>query len=291
MINGMSDNSIARELKVDEKTIRLRRSFLSRQGQLFIKKAEEKIKLDEPISYDGFETFSYDQFSPCYINTSVGQKSLYTYTTNYSPLNRKGRMTSWQKQKNIELQQKFGLYPSSSVKDQTSYTLKRLCKILGEKRLTLHTDEHKSYLAAIRSGRFFDRIDHFLTNSKERRDPKNPLFAVNHLHGNYRHFLASQRRETIAFQKNEAALVDKINCMKLHKNFMREKFIKRQKSKRDNICSPAMLIGLENKILTFDEVFSERKFLSHYEMDQDELRTFRREYFYSRQSIKGYKGL
>jgi transposase-like protein len=286
-LNGMTNRSIAKLLKTRERVVRNRLGLLARQSQLFEKEIEVNLKITEPVCYDGFETFSGSQFSPCYINTAIGKKSLYTFATTYSPLNRKGRMTSWQKKKNHMLQDKFGKYPSNSVFKLTDYTYKKLLSLSGYTPLILHTDEHKVYEYLARNKFNHSFILH-QTNSRQKRDTKNPLFPVNHLHLTYRHFLASQRRETIAFNKNEAGLMDRMVIMKVYKNFMRPKTLR---MRRHEIASPAMELELTNKILDFEEVYSKRRFKTHYDLDIVEAKIYSRDYEYTRQKIERYKGL
>lgn len=286
-LNGMTNRSIAKLLKTRERVIRNRLGLLARQSQLFEKEIEVDLKITEAVCYDGFETFSGSQFSPCYINTAIGKKSLYTFATTYSPLNRKGRMTPWQKKKNSMLQEKFGKYPSNSVFKLTDYTYKKLLAISGYSPLILHTDEHKSYEYLAKT-KFNHSFIHYQTNSRQKRDAKNPLFAVNHLHLIYRHFLASQRRETIAFNKNEAGLMDRMIIMKVYKNFMRPKTLR---MRRHQIASPAMELDLTDKILSFEEVYSKRRFKTHYELDSVEAKIYAREYEFTRQKIEKYSGL
>jgi transposase-like protein len=286
-MNGMTNCSIARLLKVRERVIRNRLGLLSRQAQLFEKGLERDLKIHEPVCYDGFETFSGSQFSPCYINTAVGKNSLYTFSATFSPLNRKGAMTAGQRDKNVKLQEEFGKYPKNSVYKLTDYTYKKLISLSGLDCLILHTDEHKTYSYLLKE-RYNHQFIHIQTNSKERRDTRNPLFPVNHLHLNYRHFLASHRRETIAFNKNEAGLMDRILLMKVYKNFMRPKTLRRRGFE---ISSPAMDLNLSDKILDFNEIFLKRRFKTHYELDEVEAQTYSRIYNFSRKKIERYMGI
>ena len=286
-MNGMTNCSIARNLKIRERVIRNRQGLLSRQAKLFEKQSEMKLKIQEPVCYDGFETFSNSQFSPCYINTAIGKKSLYTFVVSFSPLNRKGRMTAWQQKKNLKLQKEFGKYPQNSVTKLTEYTYEKLVERADKFPMILHTDEHKSYEYVLKT-KFNHQFSHHQTNSKDKRDTRNPLFPVNHLHLTYRHFLASQRRETIAFNKNEAGLMDRMILMKVYKNFMRPKTLRQR---RAVVKSPAMELGLADRILKFDDIFSERRFKTHYNLDEVEEKIYRREYEYSRQKIQSHLGL
>ena len=280
-LNGMSNNSISKRLRVAEGTVRGRLKTLARQALLF-EKQHAPTKVNEDVAYDGFETFTHSQFSPCYVNTAVGSRSMFVYHNTFSPLNRKGRMTSEQKKKNRELIMKHGLYPQDSVYEESVYILKSLStRAAGH---TLFTDQHQSYSKAVRSFDF--KMNHQTISSTMRRDPSNPLFPINRLHNLYRHFFSSQHRETIAFQKHEAALMDKIQLMKIYQNFMKPKFVKKNKfDPHAHEWSPAMYTGVAEKVLEFQDVFGTRKLSTQVRLDERERAFMNRSYPFSRQRI------
>lgn len=286
-MNGMSNNSIAIKLGIAESTVRNRLTFLGRQALLFEKEKHVNLKIKEQVAYDGFETFTYDQFSPCYINTAVGSKSMYNYSATFSPMNRKGKMTEQQKEKQKKLILTYGYYPKSAIAKSSEYAFK-LLESHSEGNLLLVTDEHKSYQRALKKINL-DNILHMTVHSTLPRLTTNPLFPINHLHRNYRHFFSSQQRESIAFQKHEAALMDKIQLMKIYKNFMRTKFTRSSKSDPDaGKCSPAMYLNLEKEVLRFNQVFAIRKFVTHYQLDCEEKKFYERNYEFSRRKIALY---
>lgn len=182
-MNGMSNNSIARRLKVSETSVRNRLRTVAHQALLF-EKQNRPPRLIEDVAYDGFETFTHSQYSPCYINTAVGKKSHFIYHNTFSPLNRKGRMSEEQKIKNLELIKKYGAYPRDSIFEESCYIMSELSRIGADKQL--FSDEHKSYARAYRA--INCKLLHKAISSKQRRDPSNPLFPINHLHQAYRHF-------------------------------------------------------------------------------------------------------
>lgn len=280
-MNGMSNNSISKLLNVSEGTVRERFKTMAKQSLIF-EKIHEPRTIKEDVAYDGFETFTHSQYSPCYINTAVGSRSMFIYHNTFSPLNRKGRMTEEQKRTNRELILKHGLYPQDSVFNETIYILKNLSsKAPG---FSFITDKHKSYSRAIRSFDF--KMNHIAVDSTIRRDPLNPLFPINRLHNLYRHFFSSQQRETIAFQKHEAALMDKIQLMKTYQNFMKPKFVKKNKfDPQAHEWSPAMYVGVAQKILKFEEVFGVRKLATQVNLDEKETAFISRSYPFSRQII------
>jgi len=280
-LNGISNNSIARLLKISEGTVRDRIKTMARLSVLF-EKENNPNKITENVAYDGFETFTHSQFSPCYINTAVGSHSMFIYHNTFSPLNRKGRMTPEQKIKNQELIKVHGLYPQSSVYEETIYVMKNLSTMAPGR--ILFTDQHKSYLRAYRSIRCSMNL--VTISSKARRDSSNPLFPINRLHNLYRHYLSSQKRETISFQKHEAALMEKIQLMKIYRNFMNPKFVKKNKfDPHSHEWSPAMYVGAAEKILSFREIFGVRKLISQTKLDKKELDFMNRTYPFSRHRI------
>ena len=207
---------------------------------------------------------------------------MFIYHNTFSPLNRKGRMTEDQKRKNAELITKHGVYPQNSVFVESCYIMRELSeKGPGRK---IYTDEHKSYLRAHRS--FDSKLEHLTISAKVRRSPSNPLFAINHLHMLYRHFFSSQQRETISFQKNEAALLEKMQLMKIYRNFMNSKFVKKSKFDPEaHKKSPAMYLGVAKSILTFEEVYGLRKIVTQVKLDEREKAFIWRDYPFSRQLI------
>ena len=280
-MNGMSNNSIASLLKVAEGTVRDRLKEMARQSLLFEKENYPR-QINEDVAYDGFETFTYSQFSPCYVNTAVGSRSMFIYHNTFSPLNRKGRMTEEQKVKNQELIKKYGVYPSNSVFEETVYVFQNLSHRAPGR--TLFMDEHRAYQRALRSFDF--RMDYETINSKVRRDPSSPLFPINRLHSLYRHFFSSQQRETISFQKHEAALLEKIQLMKIYRNFMRPKFVRKNfYDPHAHIWSPAMYVGVAKKVLDFGDVFGVRKMKTQIKLDEKEESFMNRYYPFSRQKI------
>jgi hypothetical protein len=254
---------------------------MAKQSLIFEKEHYPR-ELREDVAYDGFETFTHSQFSPCYINTAVGRRSLFIYHNTFSPLNRKGRMTAEQREKNRELNLRHGHYPRNSVYVESVYIMKSLSE-MGSGH-TLFTDEHRAYLRAYRTAN--PELVHETISSEVRRDPSNPLFPINHLHLLYRHFLSSQHRETIAFQKHEAALLEKIQLMKIYRNFMGPKFKKRNRfDPFANERSPAMYVGVCDRILNFEDIFGIRKLPTQVRLDQREVNFIKRFYPFSRQTI------
>lgn len=125
-VKGLSNRSMASYLNISEGAVRSRISLLARQSILQMRLREKNLKIEEPVAYDGFETFQYSQHDPCYVNTAVGRDSHFHYELNYSPLNRKGRKTDEQKRIEQKLIERYGKYPTNAIQAQTLKILKRL---------------------------------------------------------------------------------------------------------------------------------------------------------------------
>ena len=281
-MNGMSNCSISRELKVSKSSVNLRVKNLAHQSLLFEKKNEVG-QITENMAYDGFESFTFSQYSPCYINTAVGMDSHFIYHNTFSPLNRKGRMTDLQRIKQAKLLEKFGPYPSDSVYKESQYVFQEINnKAAGS--IKLFSDEHQSYRRALTP--LMNKMSHETISSRALRDSRNPLFAINHLHLMYRHFLCSQKRETIAFQKHEAAILEKVQLVKIYRNFLQPKFTKKNKvDEFAHLWSPAMYLKIVDKVLNFEDVFEKRLMRSHYILDDRENDFLDRNYPFSRQKM------
>ena len=183
-MNGMSNNSISKLIKVAERTVRNRLVTLARQS-LYFEKCHLPKSVKEDIAYDGFETFSHSQFSPCYIMNSLSQ-----------------------------LASEFRLF----------------------------TDDHKSH--------------------------------------------AHEERDIQLGMKQEAALLEKIQLMKIYRNFMTPKFVKKNKHDPDaHWASPAMYLGVAEKVLNFKEVFGLRRTFTQFNLDEREIAFIHRSYPFSRQVI------
>jgi transposase-like protein len=287
---GLSNRSIARNLNVAENTVRNRIKHLSRQSLIRWEQFASHIKLSEAIAYDGFETFVYSQYDPNNINHAVGRNSLYLYDFSYSHLNRKGRMTSEQRKKMQKLDRKKGRYPTNRIRVQSLVVFNYLSSInKSSLPIELYTDEHKIYKLVLKKDMPNHNLHHHTINSKKPRTTANPLFPINHLDMKLRHFLKSCTRETIGFNKNEMGLIDRYVLFAIQKNFLRSKFIKGKKETLTH--SPAMIVGIANKIYSFKEFFRIRRTRFQVDLRQEWLKYYNRQIDHSRLSCQAYLGI
>ena len=80
--------------------------------------------------------------------------------------------------------------------------------------------------------------------------------------------------------------MEKMQLMKIYRNYMNPKFVKKNKfDPHAHEWSPAMYLGLTKKVLSFEEVFGVRKRETQFNMDQKEKEFIHRIYPYSRRVI------
>jgi hypothetical protein len=245
----------AEDLGCSPDTINRRFKKLAAQGLLIQAKKSESLRISESVAYDGIENFAFSQFDPNNINHVIGRDSFFLYDFNYSPLNRKGRMSPAQAAKKKFLENKFAPYPTDAIRTATQRILQRLLQ-RTDGNLLFHSDKHFMYREAIASLEEKDRVKHFVTPAKVARNFRNRLFAINHCDLLTRQRLATFKRETVSFAKHSIAMVESFAIHMISKNFLRPIFLKKhKKDPKTNTESPAMRVGLETKILTFEEFY------------------------------------
>ncbi len=286
---GATRRQTAKFLGCSDHTVRQRISKMVRWGLLKEAMDLKKIKIQEPIVFDGLENFSYSQYDPNNINHAVGKESLFTYDFSFSVFNRKGRMSLRQQKIKKELEKIHGPYPKGEIHRGASRVFERL--LTKNDNFNLHTDNHYAYREVLRNKKF-QKVTHHITPAKKYRNFQNNLFAVNHLDMLSRHQLSAFKRETIAFSKHTVAMQESFQLFTVYKNYMRPQFEKKHKrNNKVNVTSPAMHVGIEKKILTFNEFFNIRIAKTQVELNEDKLRIFERRDPNSRRSIKAYSGI
>jgi hypothetical protein len=255
---GSSNCEIARLIGHSEHLVRKRIVKMSRWGLIKHAALSMQLPISEPIAYDGLENFSASQYEPNNLNHAVGKESLFIYDFNLCPINRKGRMSERQKTRARQLENKHGKFPKNSIRTSTTDILRRLVK-RSATPLVLFTDRHYQYRRSIDLDIGAQKFQHITVSSKIARNFKNKLFAVNNIDMQARHNMCAYKRETIAFSKHSVAMLEKFTLNMIFRNYMRPKFW--NKHKRDPLAhthSPAMLLGISDRIMTFKEFFDLR---------------------------------
>ena len=261
---GPALRQLARVLKVSHTTVARQLARLGRHCLLFhlqLLASDPLFRLREPLVIDGFESFAYSQYFPFHLNLAAGATSCFLYAFNDSPLRRKGRMTSFQIHRRMELETRFGRPDPKAIERAIGALLRELLALLppGE-RLDLHSDDHPAYQRAIQGlprEKDCPRIHHSITSSKERRTTSNPLFPVNLADLRIRHGQANHRRETIAFSKRRQAAIERMAVFLVWANCVK------RKSEKGGQETSAMAVGLLARRLGWAQILKRRLFPRH----------------------------
>jgi IS1 family transposase len=289
IIDGLPLRRIAHRLGVTEGTIRRKKRKLCRWGLLKWGRDIEDLEISESIAYDGLENFSFSQYEPNYVNHALGRDSLYIYDLNFSPLNRKGRMTAAQADRLQQLDADYGRFNPRAIQESSLRIFKRLLSKTGF--LILHTDNHHAYKRALRACSL-KNFEHLITPSKLARNYRNRLFVINHADSLSRHHLSAFKRETIAFAKNAVSMMETYVLFSVFKNYMRPQFTKKQKrNPLANTQSPAMALGLRDRIQSFRQFFRGRLTVHQVKLNEDWLNLFDAWESSSRHCIVAYAGI
>ena len=236
VVGCMGNRQMARALSCSPSTIAHQVARLGRHCLLLQARELARIAEFDEIAIDGFETFEWSQYFPFHHNVAVDVESGYFLYHTDSPLRRKGRMTTEQRSRRLELEAQLGTPDPKAVQAG----VRALLAIFATKGLvTLRSDEHPAYPRAIATSGI--DVIHRVTSSKERRDKRNPLWEVNLLDLMIRHSTAAHKRETIAWAKRRQASIEKLTIFQVWRNYM-----KRRREKGDRVTS-AMLLGLANR--------------------------------------------
>jgi hypothetical protein len=260
LANGQALRQVARTLGVSHTTVRRRERWIARQCLLHHLEQRERLRgqLGEPLVLDGLRTFAGSQYEPLDLNTIVTSETGFMLDIAAAPLRRSGQMTPRQRRVRRARDWRLGR-PAPRIRYRaTRASLQRLVPLLGPGgRLELRSDEEPDYARAVRSLGARWPIDHQTTSSRQRRDERNPLWQINHKHRVMRHSLKSQARETLAFHKTLAGLLDRVLTSVTWLNNTKGITERTAAGSRQ---TPAMKLGLESHPLSGEELFAQRRF-------------------------------
>ena len=260
-VHGMPLRRIAKLLRISVHSTRIRINRMAKRALEFQLDVSSELRISEPICIDGLENFARSQYEPNNVNHAIGQDSLFTYDVNYACLNRKGRTSSHQKIRLSEIESVEGRFDPQAIRKSFGELVRRLNGRRKDKTkpLVVLSDEHFQYRRAIKYDLRDIEIEHGTISSKVARNFQNILFSVNHSDLVIRKTIAPFARETISFSKTHGMMMQKYGLYVVFKNYMQSQFTKKQKRRpRAHIESPAMALGIFERILDFEDIFSER---------------------------------
>jgi hypothetical protein len=254
----------ARTLRCAPTTVTRRAARLGRHALLLHAQARESLgSVSEPVIYDHFETFAHSQEEPCGIGTPIGRRTWLLYGLDLASHRRTGRATPAQKARQSLL---FRDAPRGDP--YRSACAETLAALLSGRDATidLHCDGKRSYLRAAAEPSLRDRIRmHVHPNPKRRRkgEPRSreaivrdrALFPVDQLHRFLRHSLSHHRRETIAFGRRHAALMERAFLFLVWRNLVQRKAERHRSSP-----TPGMLAEIQDRPWPLERLLVKRLF-------------------------------
>ncbi len=273
---GPALRQIARVLNTSHATVMRYVARLGRHCMLWHRSLLQDHPLQEPVVFDGFESFEYSQYFPFHAHLATGQESWFLYHFTDSPLRRKGTMTGVQRKRRGQLEQEFGRPDPKAIQKDVYALLATLVALQPPDRpLVLHSDDHGAYRRSIRrlEGKVGPdvTIEHHITSGKARRTRSNSLFSVNLADLLIRHGNANHRRETIAFSKRRQAALERLAILAVWRNVIK------RRSENGPSESAAMRLGLTDRLLTWRDVLSKRLFPEHQDLPAEWVKYYRRD--------------
>ncbi|HEV8480204.1 MAG TPA: hypothetical protein VGR66_05370 [Candidatus Eisenbacteria bacterium] len=243
----------ARSEEVSPQTIASLAARLGRHCQLVHEELRPKGAIQEPLALDSFESFEYSQDHPTSYHVVAGKKSHFFLGFTESELRRKGTMTPAQRRRRSRIEALLGRPNPRSIEREVAELLNIV--VPKPQALELHTDEHRAYPRAVRAVAHL-QVDHRTISSRAARNPQNPLFAINLLDLLLRHSGANHKRETIAFSKRRQSGIERMWAFLVWRNLVKS-FSEKYPGE-----SPAMRLGITNRLLTIKEILGRRRFPS-----------------------------
>ena len=231
---------------------------MSQRALVFHNEQIESFEIKEEVCFDGLENFAISQYDVNNIQQVIGRDSLFIYDFNFASLNRKGRMSQWQKRRLGEIECEKGGYDSKSIRLATADILARIHRKKHHdcERMTLLSDEHFQYKRAIKWDLKSCKFEHVTISSKACRNFQNILFSVNHADLMIRQQVKAYSRETISFSKTSGAMCQKYALYMVYKNYMAPQFTKKHvRRPTAHTHSPAQILGITPRVLDFGDIF------------------------------------
>ena len=251
LLSGSGYRQIARFLGCSPNTVMGQAARLGRHAMLFQERHRPKRPREELV-LDGFESFAFSQYYPLHLNLVVGAESHFMYALTESELRRKGRMTPAQRINRSAEEAAVGRPDPRAIEWGVRELLEWV--LPARSQTTLHADDHRAYPRAIAQLSADRRVELRVTSSRERRTARNPLFPVNRQDLMLRHSGANHRRETIAFSKLRASVIERGWLQAVFMNFLKPFSEKRQDR------TPAQRLGIVGRRLGLGDLLSDRLF-------------------------------
>ncbi len=237
---------------------------LAREAMLFLNELESGSSIDEPLAVDDFVTFAHVQLNQVSLPTVIGRATSYVYHIDQAPHRRGGKLTGAQRaaERTLVRQRRF---PRDARRRAWRRVIETLLDRTGpDATLSCVSDGDPIITEVLASAA--SRVRH-TAHPNPVRGPKGSarskdvlirdraMFEVDHFHRWMRHSQAHDRRETIAFAQSVNALLGRRILFAVARNA-----IQARRERKDDGPTPAMLRGLIDRALSWDEILERRRF-------------------------------
>jgi hypothetical protein len=236
LVAGSAHRQIGRSLGCAHSTVSRRAAQLGRHAILLTARMLSSMDpLGERVCYDHFETFGVAQDFPLGVGTPVAAESWLLLGLDAAPHRRGGRLSKEQKRLREKREKREGKPPRGAYARAMRQTLDRLTGLLGpEATLRLTTDDKHTYAKAVAAHPATSRIEHSAFANPPRsakRSPRSPaererdaaLRPVDAAHQFIRHSQSHHRRETIAFARRHASVLEDLFLHVAWLNFIKRR--------------------------------------------------------------------
>jgi hypothetical protein len=205
-------------------------------------------KLGGPYLLDELETFEQDRrLQPLTVPVLLHGPSLFVVHHEVAPMAARGGLGEAFERKKAEREARHG-----KRKGQGRAALAACFRKLGElspagTRPIVHTDRKGLYESLLKA-QYPGGVRHLRCSSKQKRDTRNPLFAINHLFAMQRDGLSRLVRRTWAHTKKAARLVRHQWVWIAYRNWVRAR------TNKERGRTPAMFVGLADRPVPLSEL-------------------------------------
>jgi hypothetical protein len=269
--------SIAKNLGCRPETISNRQDRLARNHIAMHARVLDTVILQEDVCADGFESFDKSQYYPNNINLVAGVESQFLYAFTHCTIRRKGKMTTFQKEKRDQLEKEYRPPKKALIKafQQVVLSVIKLWYPEVKPVLTLKTDMHKSYpLALYELTELKEKLEnktfqHEVFSSKIARNLFNKLFPVNYWDRELRKDIAAYHRESTCFVRNVS---NGLSRLVLYQNWHNYCKLHRVNRSKKEFRTHAIMAGIDELVINreLNRVYTDRAFLSQQKLTDEQ---------------------
>ena len=242
-------------------SVRIRRDRLARNALFLQSKAIEGIEISEPLTADGFESYTRSKYYPVNINILMGARTDFLYYFTESHSRRKGKTTQTQKER-MEYEYADKSFSGCKLSQQFKTLLSFLNFRCKDNKCILNTDEHKTYVSVLKQldgKKGFPNVIHVQTSSEKPRTGSNPNRSANYMDRLFRKDIPNHRRKTTCFAKNDRNMLSRMSVYMASHNFFKPRRVtdKASQMKEKHYSG----LGIDERKLSFwKDLFREYRF-------------------------------